>query len=47
MEVVYDTDADKMIKDYYNHKYDLEELHNKLKNHFGSVSKASKYLTSI
>ena len=46
MEVVYDTDADKMIKDYYNHKYDLEELHNKLKNHFGSVSKASKYLTS-
>lgn len=46
IEVVYDTDADKMIKDYYNHKYDLEELHNKLKNHFGSVSKASKYLTS-
>lgn len=46
MEVVYDADADKMIKDYYNHKYDLEELHNKLKNHFGSVSKASKYLTS-
>lgn len=46
MEVVYDTDADKMIKDYYNHKYDLEELHDKLKNHFGSVSKASKYLTS-
>ena len=42
MNVIYDTDADKLIKNYYNHKMDLPELHEKLEKIFGSKAKAAK-----
>ena len=46
MEVIYDTDADKLIKDYYNHKMDLPELHDKLEKLFGNKKKAVEYFAA-
>ena len=46
MEIVYDTDADRLIKDYYNHKMDLPELHDKLEKMFGNKKKAVAYFAA-
>lgn len=46
MEVIYDTDADRLIKDYYNHKMDLPELHDKLEKLFGNKKKAVEYFAA-
>ena len=43
MDVVYDTDADKEIRKYFNYEMDLSELHEKLEKIFGSKAKAAKY----
>lgn len=38
------SEADKLIKDYFNHKMDLETLHNKLEKLFGNKKDAVEYL---
>ena len=38
------SEADKLIKDYFNHKMDLEDLHNKLEKLFGNKKDAVEYL---
>lgn len=43
MDIVYDTDADKEIRKYFNYEMDLSELHEKLEKIFGSKAKAAKY----
>lgn len=43
-EIIADTEADKMIKEYFNGDFDLAELHSKLEEYFGSKEKAAKYL---
>ena len=43
MDVIYDTDADKEIRKYFNYEMDLSELHEKLEKIFGSKAKAAKY----
>ena len=43
-EIIADTEADKIIKEYFKGDFDLAELHDKLEKYFGSKSKAAKYL---
>ena len=43
-EIIADTKADRIIKEYFKGNFDLAELHNKLEKYFGSKAKAAKYL---